>query len=470
MRQTTTRTTTRTTKMTATTAMTTALLLSLLLAGCPAAPATTVDARAPAAATADGLCPEHRVLEALCTKHHPSLIPVFQAKGDWCVEHGFPESICPQCHPERGGRPAATVDVADDGAPADGLKIRLRTPALAAQAGIATVVAIAGTGGPGVRAVGRVVYDASKVAVVHAGAAGIVRALLVDTGRRVKQGQALAVVESAAVGADRGALASARARLRSADAAVAREAALVEAGASPPKLLQQAEQEQVAAVAAVATTEAALSVVGHGPGDAGQYTLSAPLRGVVAQRAVAVGQTVTAEAMLFEIVDASSLWAEIDVAEGDLAVVAEGQAVEFVVDVLPARPFTGTIASIAPGLDPHTRTARARVALSNDDLTLRANMFGTARIAVGAAGSTVLVPRSAVQQTGAVLLVFVPLGEGVYETRRVTPGPQGLRPVTGSDLVELVAGVAVGEAVVTTGSFLLKTETRKDAIGAGCCE
>ena len=462
-----------TTKMTATattTATTTAALLLSLLAGCPAAPATTVDAPATAAATADGLCPEHRVLEALCTKHHPSLIPVFQAKGDWCVEHGFPESICPQCHPERGGRLAVVSDVADDGAPADGLKIRLRTPALAAQAGIATVVAIAGTGGPGVRAVGRVVYDASKVAVVHAGAAGIVRALLVDTGRRVKQGQALAVVESAAVGADRGTLASARGRLRSADAAVARESALVEAGASPPKLLQQAEQEQVAAVAAVATTEAALSVVGHGPGAAGQYTLTAPLRGVVAQRAVAVGQTVTAEAMLFEIVDASSLWAEIDVAEGDLAVVAEGQAVEFVVDVLPARPFTGTIASIAPGLDPHTRTARARVALSNDDLTLRANMFGTARIAVGAAGSTVLVPRSAVQQTGTVLFVFVPLGEGVYETRRVTPGPQGLRPVAGSDLVELVAGVAVGEAVVTTGSFLLKTETRKDAIGAGCCE
>ena len=449
--------------MTTTTTM--LLLLGLvLLGGCPTAPAPV---------TAAGLCAEHQVLEVLCTKHHPRLIPVFQAKGDWCVEHGFPESICPQCHPERGGRP--TVDVADkarvdDGAPVNGLKVRLRTPAIADRAGITTAVAVAGHSGPGVRVLGRVVYDASKVAVVNAGAAGVVRSVLVDTGRRVKQGQALAVVESAAVGADRGALSAGQARLRAADAAVVREGALVAAGAVPPKNLQQAEQEQAAARAAVTTAEASLNVVGGGPGDAGRYTLTAPLRGVVSQRTVSVGQSVTPETMLFEVVDASSMWAELDIPEGELVAVAEGQAVSFVVDVLPERSFPGTIASIAPGLDPHTRTARARVALNNQDLILRAQMFGTARIAVGDAGTTVLVPRSAIQQTGSILFVFVPIGDGVYETRRVTPGPDGPGTTVGDGLVELRTGISVGEAVVTTGSFLLKTETRPDAIGAGCCD
>jgi len=464
-----------TTTMTTTTTM--LLLLGLvLLGGCPTAPAPV---------TAAGLCAEHQVLEVLCTKHHPRLIPVFQAKGDWCVEHGFPESICPQCHPERGGRPANAVNVADsvadsgarrasgdddDDAPVNGLKVRLRTRAIADRAGITTAVAVAGHSGPGVRVLGRVVYDASKVAVVNAGAAGVVRSVLVDTGRRVKQGQALAVVESAAVGADRGALSAGQARLRAADAAVVREGALVAAGAVPPKNLQQAEQEQAAARAAVTTAEASLNVVGGGPGDAGRYTLTAPLRGVVSQRTVSVGQSVTPETMLFEVVDASSMWAELDIPEGELVAVAEGQAVTFVVDVLPERSFPGTIASIAPGLDPHTRTARARVALNNQDLILRAQMFGTARIAVGDAGTTVLVPRSAIQQTGSILFVFVPIGDGVYETRRVTPGPDGPGTTVGDGLVELRTGISVGEAVVTTGSFLLKTETRPDAIGAGCCD
>ena len=127
------------------------------------------------------------MLEALCTKHHPALAAIFQAKGDWCPEHGFPESICPLCHPERGGRPAADVDVADkdDGAPADGTKVKLKSAELATKAGIVTVPAIERANGPSINAVARVVYDAAKVALVNARAAGVVRELRVDGGAAV---------------------------------------------------------------------------------------------------------------------------------------------------------------------------------------------------------------------------------------------------------------------------------------------
>ena len=91
------------------------------------------------AAVEGAMCEEHGVLAALCTKHNPKLIPVFQAKGDWCAEHGFPESICPICHPERGGKPAAAITA--EAAPADGTRIRLRGKETAAHAGVKTAKA-----------------------------------------------------------------------------------------------------------------------------------------------------------------------------------------------------------------------------------------------------------------------------------------------------------------------------------------
>jgi len=75
----------------------------------------------------------------------------------------------------------------------------------------------------------------------------------------------------------------------------------------------------------------------------------------------------------------------------------------------------------------------------------------------------VLVPRSAVQRAERVELVFVEQAPGRYVARRVHA-----TAVVG-DAVELAGGVAPGERVVTRGSFLLKTETLKGAIGAGCC-
>jgi cobalt-zinc-cadmium efflux system membrane fusion protein len=104
------------------------------------------------------------------------------------------------------------------------------------------------------------------------------------------------------------------------------------------------------------------------------------------------------------------------------------------------------------------------VPLPNPKGNLRANMFGQATIAVGASEASVVVPRAAVQRVKDVHLVFVRIQDDEYETRRVQVG-QVL-----ADKIELRKGVAVGEHVVTTGSFLLKTETLKESIGAGCCE
>ena len=130
---------------------------------------------------------------------------------------------------------------------------------------------------------------------------------------------------------------------------------------------------------------------------------------------------------------------------------------------LGGQEFSGKIDYIAPEIDRHTRTAKARVKLENPDGLLRANLFVRARIALGPKYTQVLVPRSALQLAKGAELVFVELEPGSYETRRV-------HSVSGNgELIALADGVAPGERVVTAGSFLLKTETLKGEIGAGCC-
>jgi len=234
----------------------------------------------------------------------------------------------------------------------------------------------------------------------------------------------------------------------------------------PQEKVQDARREWEAGKAQVAAAEAALQVVAPDASDKSGYTLAAPQAGVVTERNVSVGEFVHGGEVLFEIVDTTTVWVEIDVKETDLAAVRVGQSATLTFDALGDREFRGRIDYLAPRVDPRTRTARARVVLKNADGVLRANLYGQARIRVSAAKKSVVVPREAVQKARGATLVFVRLAENEYETRRVEASP--VNP--DSFLVALADGVAPGEDVVTTGSFLLKTETLKDSIGAGCCE
>ncbi|MCG8420218.1 MAG: efflux RND transporter periplasmic adaptor subunit [Proteobacteria bacterium] len=419
--------------------------------------------KAPPSLAADGaFCEEHGVLEAVCTKCNPKLVPVFKAKGDWCEEHRFPESFCPVCHPELGGKPA--VDVAGADAPADGTKVRFRTKEAATLAGIATVPAKKRPGGAQLEAVATVLYDATLHAEVNARAPGVVRKLHADIGAVVKVGEPLATIESAAVGADRALLGATATRVEVALAEYNREKSLRDKGIASDKEVLAAKREWEDAKAAHAAARATLGMVGTGGGHAGRYVLRAPLDGTVTERKATIGHMVDLDHLLFEIVDTRTMWVEIDLPENRLSFVRVGQNASIRLDAIPEREWRGTIQYIAPAVDPRTRTAKARVALNNPNGLLRKNMYGRALIELAEAKPMVMVPREAVQRAGNATLVFVRLTEDVFEARRVRVG------LTEGAFVELLAGVAPGEPVATTGSFLLKTETLKGSIGAGCCD
>jgi cobalt-zinc-cadmium efflux system membrane fusion protein len=385
---------------------------------------------------------------------------VFKAKGDWCSEHDFPESICPICHPERGGKPAA--DVSSDGAPSDGMKVKLKTGDTARLAGITTAKAVARQGGGGISVIATIVYDATRVAEINARSAGVVRALKVDVGSQVKAGGPLAIIDSAEVGAARSKLTGASSRVKIAGENLEREKQLEHEGIAARRSVLAAQQELDAAKAEYASLAAALSMVGANAGGTGGYTLTTPLSGVVTQRNASIGKLVATSDLLFEVVDTSTMWAELDVPETDLPDVTLDQSVVLQIEGIAGRDLAGRISYLAPSVDPHTRTVKARVQIANPDGALRANMYGRARI-LAESRKGVMVPREAVQRAKSVQLVFVKLAADQFEARRVEIG-------TGEgDLVEVIKGVRAGEEVATQGSFLLKTETLKESIGAGCC-
>ncbi|MBF8259938.1 MAG: efflux pump, RND family, membrane fusion protein [Actinobacteria bacterium] len=448
-----------------------AVLFPLLLAlGCGAGPAKTAEAprQAPAGqqetVQAEGICKEHGVLEALCTQCNPKLAAVFKAKGDWCEEHGFPESVCPKCHPERGGRPA--VDVASDEAPADGTKVRLKTGDTARLAGIETVRAVPGRGVSEIVAPAVIAYDSSRVAQVNARSPGVVKSLQAEVGAWVREGESLAVIESASLSADQSRLDAVLSRMRMAEVNYRREEELERKGISSRKEVSAAEQELKEAKAGSEALAASLGVVRADPGSRGRYVVTAPISGIVTQRNVSPGRFVDSHETLFEIIDTSSMWAEVAVPEEALGSVRIGGAVVLTVSGIEGREFRGTIAQLASFVDPQTRTAKARVRLSNPNGLLRANMYGQARIAAGGSRSSAAVPRGAIQRAKTAQVAFVRMSPNEYETRRVQVAPSR----GDDDLVEVASGILPGEEVVVAGSFFLKTETLKDSIGAGCCD
>lgn len=411
----------------------------------------------------EGMCREHGVLEALCTKCNPKLAVVFQAKGDWCDEHGFPESICPQCHPERGGKPA--VDVSIDEAPADGTLVILKTMEAARLAGIETTQALPARGLSELTVPLVIAYDPTRVAQVNARSAGVIKRLHADIGTEVAAGDPLAVIESAAVTADQSKLAAAQARVRVKEENFRREADLEKKGISAKVEVLAAEQEYRDALAELEALKGSLKVVGAA-GSGGRYTLKAPFAGVVTRRTASIDEFVDSQAPLFEVVDTTSMWAELALPERNLGKVRTGMSVVVTLGALEGREFRGTITTIAPFVDPRTRTAQARVRLDNPEGLLRANMFGEARIFIGQSAAVAEVPRDAVQRAKTANLVFVRLAENEFEARRVEMSPRSGSGPT----VQLASGVQPGEEIVVAGSFFLKTETLGDAIGAGCCE
>lgn len=211
--------------------------------------------------------------------------------------------------------------------------------------------------------------------------------------------------------------------------------------------------------------ESQLAAIGSESGAAfSRYELRSPAAGRIVERHAVVGEVVEQRDALYAVADLSTMWAMMDLRESDLTLARVGLPVLFTVDGLPGHAFDGFISWISNTVDDRTRTVKVRARLPNESGLLRANMFGLARIIVRENDNVVSVPTEAVQTDGCCQLVFVKQDETLYTPRKVSLG------ASANGHVEILAGLASGESVVTVGSFLMKTEILKSNIGAGCCD
>jgi membrane fusion protein, copper/silver efflux system len=191
-----------------------------------------------------------------------------------------------------------------------------------------------------------------------------------------------------------------------------------------------------------------------------ELTLRSTVEGTVLERHVTQGQYVAADAPLFTIADLSRVWVLADLYEMDFGSVREGDRVVFSADALPGREFQGRIEFVYPTVSSETRTLRARLSLANRDGALKPGMYGRVRVA-GRGGASLSVPAEAVVNTGEHQYVFLARAGGHFEPRMVWTGGQD------GDWVRVLKGVAVGDTVVASASFLIDSESRLKAAIAG---
>jgi Cu(I)/Ag(I) efflux system membrane fusion protein len=185
-------------------------------------------------------------------------------------------------------------------------------------------------------------------------------------------------------------------------------------------------------------------------------TFLSPIDGHVVEKAMVYnGSAVMAGQLVLRLADRTTMWFEARVPEGSIGRVRVGQRAVARVNALPGRTFEGEVVFVHPHLDDMTRTALVRMAMSNPDGVLRSAMYAIADIDVGSADSVTLIPREAVIDTGEKQLVFVSTGKGRFEPRNVAIGLSGEQ-----GLVQVRSGLKVGESVVSSGQFLIDSESR----------
>ena len=192
-------------------------------------------------------------------------------------------------------------------------------------------------------------------------------------------------------------------------------------------------------------------------------TVYAPASGYVTERNAFPKQHVTSDTVLYTLADLSSVWVLADVFEYEAAGVRLGQAATLTLDYLPGRTFYGRVSYILPGVDPASRTLKARIAFDNPGGLLKPDMYGQVEIRTGGV-RRLMAPESAVLDSGDRQVVYVDRGNGNLEPRPVRVGEH----VGGK--VEILAGLTAGERIVTSGNFLLDSESQLKAARDGAAK
>ncbi len=292
---------------------------------------------------------------------------------------------------------------------------------------------------------------------------GGVKEVPVLLGDHVKRGQSLAVIFSSELAEAETQYVSYLAELEAEHKKLERTRNLVKLGAA-----SQQEEEEVAATHAaheshVRAAREKLTLLGASDRQIAalqqaeqinpNLVVPAPISGVVLTRSANIGLVVNTAQELFTVVDLSTVWIMASVNEKDFASVRVGSAASLTAPAYPGRAWRGRVTYIQPQVDSTTRTAQARIEVTNSGENLRIDMYVDVEFtSLGAPGP--VVPEAAVQSIGERQYVFLPVknNEGSFQLREVHLGP-----AAGGNY-SVIKGLNERDQVVTDGSFILKAE------------
>jgi len=233
--------------------------------------------------------------------------------------------------------------------------------------------------------------------------------------------------------------------------------------AIPKKELQAAQTAYKAALAQVEGLKRQQAVLAKAPsppdlpGPTGlqQYSINAPVSGMVSNVEAAEGEVVEPSKVLVTLVNLGTVWVEARVSEKDLAS-ARGARQAKISTVPYPGPFFGGFVSVSPSLDPETRTASVFFEFNYGDGKLLEGMSSEFEIPWPATRALTL-PKEALQTYENESRVFVRVGEDRFEPRTV----QVIRIVGDQALVS--GDLSEGSPIVVQGAGALTSELARRA-------
>lgn len=445
------------------------------------------------------LCSEHGFPESRCTSCNPSLIAVFQAKGDWCAEHNLPESQCKICNPGLAQTSTAASSSTND---LDSLEEKMcehgtqtiqcdecryelglvKLNPSVAEALIETAVVSDTAKTKTLKLTGQVQLDRTKVVDVVPTGGGRVSRVEKLLGQNVNKGDVLATISSDDLGQAKAAFLETQARLNLARATFKREKDLYEKKVSSEADYLNALNDLRAAEAYYTAAEKRLLLFGlnneqikaisdeRQNGQFAELVLRAPLSGTIIAQNVTAGALVEPTMSLYRIADLSNVWIWYDLYEKDLGLlhdrISAGRTVKAKVRVkaFENEKFEGIVDLIDNEIDEHTRTVKVRVQVVNDEFKLKPGMFSEAEISIPLEGQVSTVPAGAVLSDENDSFVFQHWKDDFWLRRNVVMGERR------GDFVDVLDGIPAGSTIVTRGAFMLKSDILREKMGAGCAD
>jgi RND family efflux transporter MFP subunit len=305
-----------------------------------------------------------------------------------------------------------------------------------------------------IRTVGRVAPDEKRVYRLVAGTDGWIRETYNnDTGTLVKKGERLASFYSPQFRAAQIAYLSLYGTGEDRFQAVGR------AALAPSQQASLSFQTYIDALESLGMSEQQMKELASTKQLTDKVFILAPATGFIIARNVSPGQQFEKGAEWYRLADLSSVWILADLYGMEARYFRPGMNVKV---SLPdqGRSFLARVSNVLPQFDPSTRTLKLRLEAKNPGFFLRPDMFVDVELPVQMPPA-ITVPADAVLDTGLRKTVFVDRGQGFFEPREVETGWRlGNR-------VEITKGLSPGERIVTSGTFLIDSESRMEQAAAG---